>query len=422
MTRVTSTDYARPYRPAAVRALNAVGRAMGRVAPRLGGRLDVDGLVAAARKSTGLTDFADEGFREPLGRLVEDIEAHAALSTMGRIITRYRLVDVLSARLRVDTALAAEPSILEAPIRRPIIITGLQRTGTTMLHRLLAADPAARAIASWEAMQPAPLDGGSVGGGAADGRIAMARRGEKALRFLAPDFFAVHPVEALAPEEEVVILDQTFLSTVAEASWRVPEFAAWLERQDQTPAYRHLRRAMQLLQRQRGGDPWVLKTPHHLEWLDVLVQVFPDALIVQTHRDPRTTVASFCSMVAHGRGIFSDVVDPHEVGRHWMRKIERMVTRAMAARDGMPDGGPVLDVFYRDLMADPIGEVRRIYAAAGRELGPAGAAAMEASRAVNRKDRHGRHRYSLDDFGLTEDEVAARMAAYCARYDVPLEP
>src|SRR5262249_48955329 len=150
-------------------------------------------------------------------------------------------------------------------------------------------------------------------------RRAAGRLAESALRVLAPEFFAVHPVESEAPEEDILLLDHAFMSQAPEAMLHVPTYARWLESQDLRPAYRFLRRALQVLAWQRGGAYWVLKTPHHLEFLAELLAVFPDAVIIQTHRDPQATMGSFCSMVAHGRGLFSDVVDPREVGRHWLR-------------------------------------------------------------------------------------------------------
>jgi hypothetical protein len=417
MTRVTGGDYRHPYRPLPIALLNRLGGAV----PPLGqlGRLDADRLIATARRQSGLNDFGDEAFREPLGRLVESIEREARLTATGRLITRTRLLGVLHNRLRAQALFARHPAIRREPVAAPVFIVGLQRTGTTMLQRLLAADPGMRALASWEALNPAPM--ARRPWHRRDPRIDRAVLAEKGLRYLAPDFFAIHPVEAEAPEEEVILLDYTFLSTVAEATLHVPTFAAWLETQDQTPAYRYLEAMLQLLQWQVPGERWILKTPHHLEWIDTLLAVFPDARIIQTHRDPVTTLASFCSMIAHGRGVFSDQLDPHEIGAHWWRKTRRLVDRAMAARDGITSrggGGAFLDVSYYDLMADPMTQVQRIYDFIGRPLDKAVRAGMEASRRTNRQHKHGEHRYRLEDFGLERDRVEAGFAAYRERHAI----
>lgn len=416
--RVTSSDYRRPYRPRSIALLNRLGEA----APLgpLGARLEVDALIAAARRRSGLERFDGEEFREPLERLVDAIEREARLTATGRLITRTRLVGILKNRLRAQALFEQHPEILDEKVDAPVFIVGLQRTGTTMLQRLLAADPGLRALSSWEALNPAPL--ARRRWHRRDPRIVQAVRGEKGLRYLAPDFFAIHPVEAEAPEEEVILLDHTFLSTVAESVLHVPSFAAWLEQQDQTPAYRYLAKMLQLLQWQARGDRWILKTPHHLEWLDTLLAVFPDARIVQTHRDPVKTLASFCSMIAHGRGVFSDEVDPHEVGAHWSRKTRRQVDRAMAARDASAaQGGGFLDVSYYDLMADPMAQVQRIYDFIGRPLDERVRGLMLASRQANPQHKHGEHRYRLEDFGLDRDQVEAGFASYRARHAIPRE-
>jgi hypothetical protein len=415
--RVTSGDYATPFRPRPIALANRLGQALARVGLKQA-PFTVERLIAAARKRTGLTRFDDESFREPLGVLVESIEREAALTPLGRLITGSRLVGVLSNRLRAQALFERHPEILREEISAPIFIAGLQRTGTTMLHRLLAADPGLRSLASWEALNPAPLK--SRPWHRRDPRIGAAVLAERGLQYLAPDFFAIHPVEALAPEEEVILLDYSFLSTVAEATLHVPSFAAWLEQQDQTPAYEYLKKLLKLLQWQNRKQRWILKTPHHLEWLDTLLAVFPDAKIIQTHRDPVKTLASFCSMIAHGRGVFSDAVDPREVGAHWARKTQRMIARAMATRDRVGDDS-FIDISYYELIKEPMAEVRRIYGRIGRPLSTDALAKMETSRRENPQNKHGTHSYRLQDFGLSRERVEPGFAAYRARFHIRTE-
>ena len=401
-----SASLRKPYRPLPIALLN-------RVAPVT--PLSAQSLIVKAKRQTGLSDFGDDAFRDPLERLVCAINEEASLTAMGSMIIRGRLTSVLSNKLRVEAAIKAHPEILERPIERPIIIAGLQRTGTTMLHRLIARDPGIRSLASWEALNAAATK--KRPWQRQDPRVRQAIMAEKGLAYIAPEFFAIHPVEAHAPEEEVILLDYAFLSTSAEATLHVPSYAAWLEEQDQTPAYEGLKRILQYLQWERPGERWVLKTPHHLEWLDTVLDVFPDATIVQTHRDPLKTLASFCSMVTHARGIFSDEVDPEEVARHWFRKVVRMVTRASETRDRV-GGDRFVDVSYYDLVRDPIIEVQRIYERAGRELTAEAIQAMQASRKVNRQHKYGRHRYRLEDFGLTREQVEPELATYRERFAI----
>ncbi|NMC68814.1 MAG: sulfotransferase [Myxococcales bacterium] len=420
--RETSRDYGRPYRPLPLKLANrALGWLQG--AGLASPDLSVVGLLAEARRRAGLWSLGDDALPDRLRVLVEAVEAEARLHPLGRWMFRENQLRILVQRLRMEDAWARHPEIADLPIRRPVFVVGLQRTGTTLLHRLLAADPARRFLPAWEAVHIAPpaARGAGRGDGAADPRVRSARFAERAVRFMAPDFFAIHPVEAEAPEEDVLLFDYAVWSTVPEAMMHVPSFSTWLERQDHRAAYRFYARVLRFLQWQRPGGPWVLKTPHHLEHLDVLLEVFPDARILQTHRDPTKVLASFCSMMSHSRGVFSDRVDPREVGRHWFAKARRMIERSMAVRDGGRDDR-FLDVHYDRLVADPLAELRRIYGFLGEPLAPPAEAAMRRWLRDNPQHKYGRHRYRLEDFGLSRDEVARAFADYRARFGIPGEP
>lgn len=378
-------------------------------------RLDEASLLASARRASGLHHFVDESFREPLRRLLASLEEEARLHPLGRMVLRQSLLRALVNRLRLEDLSDRHPEIARLPVEAPVFIVGLQRTGTTLLHRLLTCEPALRPLLSWEALNPAPFPG-HVPSSPRDPRVRQAELAERALRYLAPELFAIHPVEAHAPEEDVLLLDLSFVSPTADATLRVPSYQAWLREVDQRPAYRYFRRAIQLLLWQRGGR-WLGKTPHHLENLDVILDVFPDAKIVQTHRDPIRVVASFCSMIAHSRAVFSAQVDPFEVGAQLGEKAVRAVTRAMQVRD-RAGPGTFLDVAYADLVSDPMKEVRRIYDFIGLELAPETTRAMEGWRSGNPQNKHGVHHYRLEDFGLDRAELERRFEPYRARYGI----
>ncbi len=420
-----STDvirsFDRPYRPVPIAIANRVGRALSSVG--IGGKpIAVGDLLSAAQRKAGLDDFGDQAFMKPLEVLIQSINQEAALNPVGRMIIRGRIVGLLANKLVAAEAFRRHPEILEVPIRAPVVVAGLARTGTTMLHRLIARDPDIRSLASWEAINPAPIKKAPRGG--KDPRFAQAAAAARGLKYMSPGFFAIHPAEPDAPEEEVILLEQSFLTTTPEAMMHVPTYSKWLEKQDHLPAYRVLRRMMQYLQWQQPGlgtdVRWVLKTPHHQEYFDPLLAVFPDATIVHTHRDPLKTSPSLFSMLTHLRMIFSDEVDPKRVAQHWLGKIENMARRAMATRDRVGDRG-FIDVSYYDLIRDPLQEVGRIYEAAGMELTRGARDAMEASRKVDKQHKYGRHRYSLADFGVSESDIESRLGAYRARFDVPYE-
>ncbi len=417
----SSEDLGTPYRPRAIALANRVGRLLHGVG--IGGKpLTVEGVLRQAEKKARLEDFGDESFLEPLRILVESINEEARLNPVGRQIIEGRIVGVLTDKLVTEQAIRTHPEILDIPVRAPIVIAGLARTGTTMLHRLIAKDPRIRSLASWEAMNPAPRK--QVRPGKKDPRFAKAAMSARGLQYMSPGFFAIHPAEPDAPEEDVILLEQSFMTTTPEAMMRVPSYAMWLEAQDHVPAYRALKRMMQYLHWQSPGidaqTRWVLKTPHHQEYLDPLLDVFPDAVIVVTHRDPLKTSPSLFSMLTHLQGIFSDEVVPNEVARHWFRRIELMTERSLATRARVGGQG-FIDVSYYDMVENPLGEVERIYQLAGLELIPAARSSMDAARKVNKQHRYGRHAYRLEDFDMTRNDIESKMAAYRARFDVPYE-
>lgn len=412
----TSNNYRKPYRPLPIAAFNSAGRML----EKLGALpdLSVAKLVQAARKKSGLSDFGDEWFLQPLSVLVDAINSEANLTPLGKLIQKSRLESALCVRLRVQALLKLHPEIHDVDLGKIIVIAGLQRTGTTTLHRLLAADPDMRALLSWEALNPLPLPNEKPGN--PEPRIAQARTAEKGLAYLAPEFFAIHPVEHNAPEEDILLLDLSFMSQSPEATLHVPSYAAWLEQQDHTRAYEYLRLLLKILMWQRPAKNWVLKTPHHMEFLDTILKVFPEAVIVQTHRDPQKTTGSFCSMVSHGRGVFSDNVDPVEVAQHWVRKVDRLMRRSIAVREEFGDAR-FIDVSYYDLVQNPLQEIERIYQFAGITFTNK---TRQAVIDVSKKDvqnRYGKHRYNLADFNLTPADIERTYGYYRQQYGIPHE-
>ncbi len=377
-------------------------------------------LIASARRRTGLEHFVDEDFRIPMRRLLYSLEEEADLHLLGRSVMRSSLIRVLECRLRLENLCDLHPEIAATPIERPIFIAGLQRTGTTKLHRLLSMDRRLRAISAAEALNPAPL-GRPVRDEPfeIERRIAQARIAERGMRYLSPALFAIHPIEAEAPEEDVFLLDATFISGAVDASLSVPSYTKWIREIDQTEAYRYFRRLIGLLLWQRPGR-YLGKTPHHLENLDALLTVFPDAKIIHTHRDPQKVVPSFSSMMAHAGAMLSKDVDPIRVGRRVFEQTTNSVARAMEMRDRAA-AGSVLDVHYENLVRDPLKEIRRIYDFVEMDFDSETEGAMRKWMAENPRHKNGQHRYRLEDFGLDPKELDERFEVYRNRYDVSRE-
>jgi hypothetical protein len=400
-----------------------IGLAAWELAARLGvGRpaLDENSLVTAARRKTGLHEFVDESFRIPMRRLLYSLEEEAGLHLLGRSVMRSSIIRALECRLRLENLCDLHPEIASIPVREPVFVIGLQRTGTTKLHRLLACDPRLRHLTAAEGLNPAPL-GRPIRDepGERERRVVHARTAEGGMRYVSPTLFAIHPIEADAPEEDVFLLDIAFISGAIDASLEVPSYSKFIRETDQREAYAYFRRLIQLLLWQTPGR-YVGKTPHHLENLDALFAIFPDAKVIHTHRDPQKVVPSFSSMMAHAGSMLTNDIDPMRVGPRIASQAVNSVERAMAIRDQLPPGS-VLDVHYADLMSDPMAEIERIYGFIGMELEPDVEQSMRAWMSQNPRHKNGPHRYGLSDFGFDGALLDSRFKRYRERFGVARE-
>src|SRR5512143_2892637 len=292
--------------PFPVRAFNAAGGALRAVGIPVV-RLDAATLCARACRATGLEDFGDPWFREPLGVLLAALEREAALHPLGRVIARSDLTRLLENRLRMTDVLARHPEIAAAPVARPLFVVGLPRTGTSILHELLAQDPANRVPMTWAAMHPYPPPERATY--RSDPRIAALDQHLSGVDRLLPEFKKMHPMGAELPQECVALTAHDFASMLFSTTHRVPSYQAWLDRADLRPVYASHRRQLQYLQWRCPAEHWVLKSPGHLWALDALLAEYPDACVVQTHRDPLRVIASLASLVATLRSMASNDID-----------------------------------------------------------------------------------------------------------------
>jgi len=370
-------------------------------------------LLHKARKKTGLNDLGDAQLEARLERLCQAINKEAKLHAFGIFITKERLKSVLRNRLRAVEYIKQHPSILNEAIKPPIIITGLQRTGTTFLQRLLATLPNNRALLSWEALNPIPLEGENE----QQKRIQQALMSQQALQYIAPEFFSIHPVEYDSPEEEILLNDMTLLSAVPEATMDVPSYSQWVAQQDHTVAYEWMLKMLQVLQWKQPPKRWVLKTPQHLEYMQVIAKQLPQAVVIQTHRHPRECIPSFCSMVYHSRRVFSAKVDPVASANHWVNKNAMMLRNMLKVRKDNPQLR-VIDVYYQDLVKNPLATIQSIYQQIGLPWEEAMTRAIENASQNNRKNKYGKHQYDMADFGLTEQSIAKTFDFYIQKYQL----
>ncbi len=409
-------DLALPRFPPHVDEVRLAMAGMAPVSP-----LDPESLLDAARAETGLDDFGDDAFVARLRTLTHALATEAGLSDVGRVMAHRQLLQLLKNRLVLEALVARHPEILRVPIRAPIVIVGLPRTGTTHLHNLMAADLALRSLPYWESLEPVVLDEHLPPPGEPDPRRA---RCEQVLWFVnesLPHFVRMHEMTTEHAHEEIQLLAMDVSTMLFETMGILPSWRDAYTATDQTPSYRYLRRVLQAMQWQRGGTRWVLKSPQHAEQLRPLVDAFPDAVVVFTHRDPASVVASFMTMQAYtARMSIEPPIDLRAIGRYWADRIAGVFRACVRDRSLVPPERS-LDIRFDEFMHDDLAMVRRIYALAGQPVTPSSEAAWAEFMAMHPRGVHGTVEYDLAQFGLDAAEIRRTNAAYVERFGIALE-
>jgi hypothetical protein len=403
----TTLDQTRPTLP--VRLLNGCGALLDK-SPIPRTPLRAIDLIETAKRRCSLDDFGGGDFFEGISRLLDSCQREAQLNLVGRIVLRADLIRTLCSRLFIQRDRKAYPSIERQEIREPLFIVGLPRSGTTVLHTLLASDPDHRVPLTWEVMTPSPPTRENE-----KRRIQRAISSCNCFNWLAPTFRQVHPVGAELPQECVSLMAPTFLSDQFDAMYYVPSYRAWFFRQDLRPAYEYHRRFLQHLQVRQNAQRWVLKAPTHMFALQTLLAVYPDALFVQTHRAPLDAMASVSSLITILRRVFSDAVDPLTVCREAIDYWSKTLAKFLQER-GLLAEHRICDVDYVEIRRNPLAAVRHIYEHFGWSLSQKVEGRMRRALASQPEERHRLHRYDLSQFGVEEADSAARFAAYCDRF------
>jgi hypothetical protein len=373
-----------------------------------------ESLHDQARRATGLEDFGDPGYRTALGVLLESLDHDADLSETGRMIFQGQLVSTLANRLRSQRLLTDRPGVGEIEIRRPIVITGLVRTGSTALHYLMGQDPALQALPYWLAAHPQPRPPRREWETSPDFQASAAE-----LAFLydnAPELMAVHEMRADWPEECRHLLEQSFVDDRFEVAATLPTYARWYHETEHLEAYRLHRRLVQLIGSTHPERRWLLKYPVHLRQLPALLAVYPDACIIQTHRDPCAVIASYTSFISRIRALHESSVDVPALARELVESWAGAAEAGMAARDAHGDGDRFVDLYFEDFVADPVGSVRRIGGHFDHELSEDAERRLADWQAEHPQGKHGRHRYDADSTGITEAEIRDRFSGYLERF------
>ena len=396
------------------------GRKLGVFGPP---RLDKDALLEEAAAATGLNDFGDRWFEKPFEVLLDSVKHEAQLNAAGEFSATKMFHHVLRDRLYTQMWFGRHPEILARPLKNPVVIVGPMRSGTTRLHRLLAADQRFAHLRSFETISPVPRPEFEqvLAGEAEDFRPKLAARILKVARLANPRTLSIHPTGAYEPEEELGLVAASMYGMKWEAQWNVPSYAEWCHEESAIPAYRHMANLLRLIgwsQQESSLRPWILKTPQHMLDLPALLEVFPGARLIFTHRDPKQVVGSAASLAWNQTIIYSDHNDPAQTGRDWLGKTATMIARMRAARDAIPRER-MIDVQYEDMETDWRGTMERVYRFLDLEMEPAVAGMEDYLDRSARLKRHP-HRYSLAEFGLREDEVNERFADYTETFGIPV--
>jgi hypothetical protein len=384
-------------------------------------RLDADELLDEAMRRTGLSDFGGDSFLEPYRIFVRSIDREAKLHPLGRVISRSDCLNWLENRLLLTDTRKRHPEIAAEPVEGPIFITGLPRTGTSILHELLARDPTSRAPLHWEVRFPCPAP--ETAGFESDPRIERAERQIQLWNHIVPEYAAMHELGARIPVECVQLMAHEFVSEELLGRYQAPSYAAYYAQADLVPAYRFHRAMLQHLQWRCRRERWVLKAPSHFPVLDRLLAVYPDARIVITHRDPLKILPSVASILYSTMWVRSDEVDAKALlawfsGETCAALVERMIALRASAK---VDPKLFYDLRYADLVRDPIAAIAGIYQHFGIPLSAEAERRMREYLAGKPRGKHGEHRY---EFGHTGFDLAAereRFRPYRERYALPSE-
>ena len=377
-------------------------------------------LEEAAQRVNGLTDLGAGPVTEPLQRVLDSLEQEGRLNVIGRMIARERMVGHTTSRLHYVNDRKRFPDIAGEAIVKPVFIVGMPRTGTTILHDILAQDPANRAPLTWEVMFPSPPPEAATF--RTDPRIAACAATFPAVDVQIPAFKAMHPMGAELSQECVTMMGDAMCTPLFHNQFRVPTYQDWVDNAaDWAHVYTFHRRQLQHLQWRNRRDRWVLKTGAHLWGLDHLLATYPDARIVFTHRDPVQSMTSYASLTSLVRSMGSDAVDPVEVADDWIPRLRRVLLRGIQVRRAQAYPNAIFyDMYFADFIRDQFAMVERIYAAFALPMSDDAARRMRAFIADNPPGKHGIHRYAPEAFGIVPEQVREAFHEYIEYFG--LEP
>ena len=382
----------------------------------MGGSLNRDELMSVATTQTGLDDFGDIPFHEPLDVLIESLNREAGLAGDRERAAAATLVGLLTKRLRLVPDRKIHPAIAAEVSKTPLFIVGLPRTGSTHLHALLGQAEGIRTPMYWEMSLPSPPPERETF--TTDPRIAQI---QAVVDQLPVELLQRHPMSPTRPEQCNMLNDWSFIHQALLASYELPTYRDWLFNADYRPAFETHRRTLQHLQWRNPGQ-WVLKYPKHLMALDVLLECYPDARLVWTHRDPAVVLPSVVSFTGYMRASATPNYDPKRFGREWALLEELVLRRGLDTRDQLTDANErIFDLHYQDLMADQVGSVEAIFRHFDMPFTDDARRGVQEWIDGHPRTEHGEHRYDAADFGFDQDRLRDRFGFYIKRFGVKAE-
>ena len=420
MKTQTQTDltFQKPYRSLRYQFLTRGGASLEKLGFNLAS-LDQESLLEAAKRQTGLTDFGDVRFHTPLAILLDSLQKEASLNFLGKLLFRQRLINFLINRLELQASYQNHPEIHRVSLPKPLFILGAHRTGTTFLFNLLAQDPHSRWLRFWESFFPVPAT--TTEDASSTSRIKKVVKIIADLKSFLPSVDTVHYLNALNPEECNPLFERNFTSDFFMFLANVPSYYQWLKQQPNLLyAYEYYHFQLQLLSCQWQEHHWLLKAPFHLAYLEELFTIFPDANIIQTHREPLQSLPSICSLSSLFRSLYSDRIEPALVGEQWLDLTTKLLTRGLKARQHLSPH-QFFDVNYTALIRAPLESVRQIYAHFGYDFSPTLENNLQTYLHENPQHKHGVHRYSLEQFSLAPHLVTAKLKDYYDYFQIVRE-
>ncbi len=382
--------------------------------------LVADALIEQARKQTGIQDFDNDTYREGLDVLVRDVNRGIALDeyvAAGIDRINHDIVHYLSGRLKISDYLCANPDLLTGKIERPVFVMGVPRTGTTLMSNLLGADPARRSPLTWEIDDPVPPATSATL--KTDPRALARLEQERAMLSAHPDAGKYYRGSAIYPNEDVFIMAHDFKTLMIESKGKLPEYKEYIFSADVSSAYSYHKKFLQVLQSEAPGT-WNLKMPSHALFLENLFAEYPDARVIWTHRDPYAAAGSLCSIISLSHRMHMGKIDTAWLAEDYPWQAAEHANRIMDFRDKYGED-KIIDVHYADLMNDPLGTTKQVFAQLGDEFTAEAESGIQAWVDDNPQDKFGRHEYKLAQYGLSKKALEPMFERYLSRYDVARE-